>query len=78
MVDLLRVEALVTQASRARPLSFVLGRGEIVGVPLPKGAPREPLLPILCGAERPRTGVVRFGTARSSGLFAWRRETCVR
>jgi ATP-binding cassette subfamily F protein 3 len=55
-------------------LSFLVRRGERVGIIGPNGSGKSTLLRMLIGEEEPDSGVVRFGAGIEAGYFDQRRE----
>jgi hypothetical protein len=60
MQAILEATELVVGDPPASPVSFVLRRGEILGLLFPPSRPRAPLLRVLAGMAQPREGAVRY------------------
>jgi putative ABC transport system ATP-binding protein len=62
-----------------RGVSFVLRSGEVVGLTGPSGSGKTTLLNVLCGWERPDSGVVRFadGSEEAPSSLPWDRIAIV-
>jgi ABC-type hemin transport system ATPase subunit len=64
MSAVLQADAVVVGDPPSQPVSLALGRGEILGLLFPEGAPRRPMLRALAGLDSPRSGEVRLAGTR--------------